>query len=78
MTGWELDLQNLSGANISKVDMENFAASAWNLVRLITQQIFIFNPFKLIKTSVSVELSKEDFTTTLVQRITTLTLMLAL
>ena len=31
-TGWELDVQNLGGANTSSVDMSNFAPSAWNLV----------------------------------------------
>ena len=32
-TGWELDVQNLSKKNISRVDMTNFAPSAWSLVK---------------------------------------------
>ena len=32
-TGWELDVQNLSGENLTSVDMSNYAPSAWALVR---------------------------------------------
>ena len=31
-TGWELDIQNLNGQNITAVDSANFAKGAWDLV----------------------------------------------
>ena len=43
-TGWELDVQNLSGQNISSLDTSNFAASAWDLVRG-RQQRRVYNDF---------------------------------
>ena len=32
-TGWELDVQNLNGRNLTGVDMSNYKPSAWALVR---------------------------------------------
>ena len=32
-TGWELDVQNLNGRNLTSVDMSSFAPGAWSLVR---------------------------------------------
>ena len=43
-TGWELDVQNLGGANRTHVDMSNYAPSAWSLVSG-TQQRRVYNDY---------------------------------
>ena len=43
-TGWELDVQNLGGANRTYVDMSNYAPSAWSLVSG-TQQRRVYNDY---------------------------------
>ena len=43
-SGWELDVQNLNGRNMSRVDMNNFAPSAWDLTRGI-QRRRIYNNY---------------------------------
>ena len=43
-TGWELDVQNLGGANTTYVDMSNYAPSAWSLVSG-TQRRRVYNDY---------------------------------
>ena len=57
--GWELDVQNLNGANRTKVDMSNYAPSAWNLVKG-TQQRRVYSDFAGTQEQLLVELRIVD------------------